>query len=131
MRCSFQKAAAATSVALELMTGAAAAQEPTCDLRLVGDGYSVCYEPGYAQDAELAREILDLAAQRLRVKYGPPDPFDLDVKLYTAPTGAVQAGRAYFDGRAIHYLPPSAPTPLPSLASTQPCPHLLRHRILP
>ncbi len=62
MRCSFQKAAAATSVALELMTGAAAAQEPTCDLRLVGDGYSVCYEPGYAQDAELEREILDLAA---------------------------------------------------------------------
>ena len=98
-----------TTASLLAMATIATAAEPTCDLRLVGDGYSVCYEPGYAQDAELAREILDLAAQRLRVKYGPPDPFDLDVKLYTAPTGAVQAGRAYFDGRAIHYLTPSAP----------------------
>ena len=64
----FQNTATAAAVALGLMTGmtgVAAAQEPMCDLRLQGDGYTVCYELGYEDDADLARSILDQAAQRL------------------------------------------------------------------
>ena len=49
------------------------------------------------------------AAQRLRWKYGPAEPFDLEVKLYAHPSGNVNAGYTYFDGSAIHYLTPSAP----------------------
>ena len=95
--------------AVLVLTATATGQEPTCDLRLAGDGYTVCYESGYAADAELAREILDLAVQRLGMKYGRAEPFDLEVKLYAEPTAAVHAGRTYFDGGAIHYLTPSAP----------------------
>ena len=91
------------------LAGMASAQEPTCDLQVAGDGYVVCYESGYVEDAEFAREILDLTAQRLRTKYGPADPFDLEVKLYPEPTDSVYAGRTYFDGSSIHYLTPSAP----------------------
>ena len=103
---------AASAVAAVLLLGfpsTAAAQEPTCDLHLVGDGYRVCYESGYDRDAELTREIVDRSARRLRRKYGRPPAFDLDVKLYATPTDAVYAGRTYFDGSAIHYLTPSAP----------------------
>lgn len=103
----------ATAIAAALfgpLAAISAAQEPTCDFSLAsGYGHTVCYEPGYAQDAELARDILDLAAQRFMVKYGAAGPFDLAVKLYAQPTGRVRAGYTYFDGSAIHYLAPSAP----------------------
>ena len=96
------------------LPGTSAAGEPTCELRLVGYGYTVCYEPGFAHDAELARDIVDLAAQRLRWKYGPADPVALDVKLYGEPTGRVRSGYTYFDGSAIHCLTPSPPAPVPA-----------------
>ena len=96
-------------VGLGLTTAPVRAWEPMCDLHLVGDGYIVCYEPGYAADAELAREIIDDAAQRLRREYGRPGPFELQVKLYARPGNGVGPGQTYFDGRAIHYLTPSAP----------------------
>ena len=96
-------------VGLGLAAAPAGAREPTCDLHLVGDGYIVCYESRrYAADAELAREIIDDAARRLRRKYGRPVPFELQVKLYARPGNGVGPGQTYFDGRAIHYLTPSA-----------------------
>lgn len=60
---------------LALSPGIAAADALSCDFELKSDGFTICHDERYPQDAEFAREVLDRATTRFRARYGVQGTF--------------------------------------------------------
>ena len=48
----------------------------SCELKLESDGFQICYDDRYPEDAEEAKQILDKATERLRLRYGVQGTFN-------------------------------------------------------